>query len=135
MPPKGRMWVMQMHWICTVPCLVAGSEGGVACFLLPRTCQLLRSWSEAKGNKRVCLRLIAGGRAEVVFLLLISSVTVPAVTLMGGLFSRGIHCAICACSVSNAFSTAEYGVAQDRHTWMCESIVWLARNNTRSQFQ
>ncbi|RNC33980.1 hypothetical protein TcCL_Unassigned03276 [Trypanosoma cruzi] len=49
---------------------------------------------------------------------------------MGGLFSRGIHCAIFACLVSNAFSTAEYGVAQDRNTRMCEGIVSLARNNT-----
>ncbi|RNE96631.1 hypothetical protein TcG_12929 [Trypanosoma cruzi] len=51
---------------------------------------------------------------------------------MGGLFSRGIHCAICACSVSKVFRTAEYGVAQDRNTWMCESIVSLARNNTHA---
>ncbi|RNC42256.1 hypothetical protein TcCL_NonESM08148 [Trypanosoma cruzi] len=51
---------------------------------------------------------------------------------MGSLFSRGIHCAICACLVSNVFSTAKWSVAQDRNTWMCESIVSLARNNTHA---
>ncbi|RNF08372.1 hypothetical protein TcG_10045 [Trypanosoma cruzi] len=51
---------------------------------------------------------------------------------MGGLFSRGIHCAICACSVSKVFRVAKWGVAQDRNTWMCESIVSLARNNTHA---
>ncbi|PBJ77658.1 N-acetyltransferase complex ARD1 subunit [Trypanosoma cruzi cruzi] len=111
------------------PCLVTGREGRVACFLLPRTYQLLRSWSEAKGNNCVCLRLIAGGRAEVVFLLLICCHCACG-DVNGGLFSRGIHCAICACSVSNVFRTTKYGVAQDRNTWMCESIVLLARNNT-----
>ncbi|RNC45126.1 hypothetical protein TcCL_ESM10686 [Trypanosoma cruzi] len=90
------------------------------------------SWSEIKGNKRVFLHLLAGGRAEVGFFLLICSFTVPVLTLMGGLFSRGIHCAICACLVSNFFSTTKWGVAQDRHTWMCESIVSLARNNTQA---
>ncbi|PBJ77890.1 N-acetyltransferase complex ARD1 subunit [Trypanosoma cruzi cruzi] len=89
------------------PCLVTGREGRVACFLLPRTYQLLRSWSEAKGNKRVCLRLIAGGRAEVVFLLLICCHCACG-DVNGGLFSRGIHCAICACPVSNVFSAAKW---------------------------
>ncbi|RNF08509.1 hypothetical protein TcG_09758 [Trypanosoma cruzi] len=40
------------------------------------------SWSETKGNKRACLHLLAGGRAEVGFLLLICSVTVSVLTLL-----------------------------------------------------
>ncbi|RNC39226.1 hypothetical protein TcCL_NonESM11453 [Trypanosoma cruzi] len=87
------------------------------------------SWSGTKGNKGVCLHLLAGGRTEVGFLLLICLVTVSVLTLLL-FFYRGIHCASCACLVSNVFRTAEYGVAQDRSTWMCESIVSLARNNT-----
>ncbi|RNC35204.1 hypothetical protein TcCL_Unassigned01937 [Trypanosoma cruzi] len=85
----------------------------------------------SEGDKRVCLHFLAGGRAEVGFFCCFI-VTMPAATLMGGLFSRGIHCAICACLVSNVFSTAKWGVAQDRNTWMCESIVSLARNNTHA---
>ncbi|RNC47562.1 hypothetical protein TcCL_NonESM02612 [Trypanosoma cruzi] len=92
------------------------------------------SWSETKGNKRVCLHLLAGGRAEVGFLLLLCCHGACG-DVNGGLFSRGIHCAICAFLVSNVFSAAKWGVAQDRNTWMCESIVSLARNNTHTQFQ
>ncbi|RNC42014.1 hypothetical protein TcCL_NonESM08393 [Trypanosoma cruzi] len=125
------MWVMQMHWICAVPCLVAGSEGRVACFLLPRTHQLLKSWSGAKGT-RVCVFTFLREDAQRLDFFCYFIVTVPAATLMGSLFSRGIHCAICACLVSNAFSTTEWCVAQDRNTWMCESIVSLARNNTHA---
>ncbi|RNF13283.1 hypothetical protein TcG_08563 [Trypanosoma cruzi] len=62
------------------------------------------SWSKTKGDKRVCLHLLAGGRAEVGFLLLLCCHCVYG-DVNGGLFSRGIHCAICACLVSNVFCT------------------------------
>ncbi|KAF8304535.1 hypothetical protein TcBrA4_0044960 [Trypanosoma cruzi] len=87
------------------------------------------SWGEAKGTS-VCVFTFLREDARRLDFFCYFVVIVPAATLMGGLFSRSIHCAICACSVSNVFRTTEWGVAQDRNTWMCESIVSLARNNT-----
>ncbi|RNC45213.1 hypothetical protein TcCL_NonESM05079 [Trypanosoma cruzi] len=87
------------------------------------------SWGETKGTIVCVFTFLREGAQRLDFFCLFCYCVCVDVIII---FSRGIHCAICACLVSNNFRTAKWGVAQDRHTWMCKSIVSLARNNAHA---
>ncbi|ESS55440.1 hypothetical protein TCDM_13090 [Trypanosoma cruzi Dm28c] len=77
-------------------CFVTGSEGGVACFLLPWTCQLLKSWGEAKGTS-VCVFTFLREGAQRLFFFCYFVVTVSVLTLLllFFVFQRHSLCDLC----------------------------------------